>query len=400
MNSQEMELVLRDAEGNERALSLCPGAYVVGRDDDCDIQLFDDLVSRRHALLRIEGGRITIEDLGSRNGTYLDGVRITTTRVMSAGQRVSMGGHTLVPKPTTAIHPKTAAASANTPPVIPKDPLQRAVLQLGGTSAILSWSPQKLLSETDRLEDLLRPKIALVIELCEANQQKLANSIQAGVTELGQSLEKGGQWIGASDVADVASTLPGGVVSSLFSVFAASAGSNHVERAKQIKEQLEEEQAEYEMFTASLSKLRLPLETDYADVLLELCSWFKGEELDALVEISFQYRVVRLIADLRKAERAFRLEEAAQLLEELGCVDEAGKMRQRLLQRKEVTVDLNRLLTQIRSEGLSVPYKCTSCGGTLQIDGSKPEQEYQICGHCNAVVDVKKLERILGSLLS
>jgi pSer/pThr/pTyr-binding forkhead associated (FHA) protein len=48
----------------------------VGRSPDCDIFLDDVTVSRSHAVISQEGGRFTIEDLGSLNGTFLNRHRI------------------------------------------------------------------------------------------------------------------------------------------------------------------------------------------------------------------------------------------------------------------------------------------------------------------------------------
>jgi pSer/pThr/pTyr-binding forkhead associated (FHA) protein len=48
----------------------------VGRSPDCDIFLDDVTVSRSHAVIAQEGGRFTIEDLGSLNGTFLNRHRI------------------------------------------------------------------------------------------------------------------------------------------------------------------------------------------------------------------------------------------------------------------------------------------------------------------------------------
>jgi pSer/pThr/pTyr-binding forkhead associated (FHA) protein len=58
---------------------------------DCDVLLADPDVSRRHAIVReIEGG-LGIEDLGSRNGTYLDGERITGVAPLRPGGNLRFG---------------------------------------------------------------------------------------------------------------------------------------------------------------------------------------------------------------------------------------------------------------------------------------------------------------------
>ncbi len=53
-----------------------PGTLLVGREQDCDLIIDDKLLSRHHARLRLEDGALTVEDLGSANGTFVNGQRI------------------------------------------------------------------------------------------------------------------------------------------------------------------------------------------------------------------------------------------------------------------------------------------------------------------------------------
>lgn len=68
----------------------------IGRASDCDIQLLDPEVSRRHCVVRLdEDGRYLLEDLGSRNGTLVGGVPITR-HVLSFGDRIQVGRKTVL----------------------------------------------------------------------------------------------------------------------------------------------------------------------------------------------------------------------------------------------------------------------------------------------------------------
>ncbi len=53
------------------------GHTTLGRSPDADIRLVDDGISRHHARLTLTGMSIQVEDLGSSNGTYVNGERIT-----------------------------------------------------------------------------------------------------------------------------------------------------------------------------------------------------------------------------------------------------------------------------------------------------------------------------------
>jgi predicted Zn finger-like uncharacterized protein len=68
---------------------------VLGRGVTCDIQLQDSEISRRHAMLEIKGDAATVSDLGSTNGTFVDGIRVHT-RPIEAHQEFSLGTTTLM----------------------------------------------------------------------------------------------------------------------------------------------------------------------------------------------------------------------------------------------------------------------------------------------------------------
>jgi hypothetical protein len=74
---------------------------VLGRAPNCDCVLPEECVSRRHAQLWREGGRWFLRDLGSRNGTRINGMRVIERAEVRPGDRVSLGGATyrLRPRP-------------------------------------------------------------------------------------------------------------------------------------------------------------------------------------------------------------------------------------------------------------------------------------------------------------
>jgi hypothetical protein len=64
---------------------------VIGRQADCDLPLKHHDVSRRHSEVSFEQGHYVLRDLGSTNGTFLNGKEITTPSVLSPGDRIEMG---------------------------------------------------------------------------------------------------------------------------------------------------------------------------------------------------------------------------------------------------------------------------------------------------------------------
>lgn len=68
------------------------GSITVGRDPSCDVILSDDAgVSRRHARFQLLPSAIKLEDLGSRNGTFVEGHQLTSAALLSGGEWVRVG---------------------------------------------------------------------------------------------------------------------------------------------------------------------------------------------------------------------------------------------------------------------------------------------------------------------
>jgi DNA-binding winged helix-turn-helix (wHTH) protein len=73
-----------------RRLPLQPGENILGRDEAC-IQIESPTVSRRHACIRISGTEAVVEDLGSKNGTFVNGERVSTAVGLKDGDEVQVG---------------------------------------------------------------------------------------------------------------------------------------------------------------------------------------------------------------------------------------------------------------------------------------------------------------------
>jgi DNA-binding winged helix-turn-helix (wHTH) protein len=67
------------------------GEHVLGRDPDVEIYLNSPGVSRRHALIKIAAGLATIEDLGSKNGTFVADERVDGSRSLADGDIIGIG---------------------------------------------------------------------------------------------------------------------------------------------------------------------------------------------------------------------------------------------------------------------------------------------------------------------
>ncbi len=74
-----------------RRLALPAGSHKVGRDQECDVVLDDASVSRHHASLRVAGAELTVEDLGSKNGTHVNGKRVNGPTMVANADSITFG---------------------------------------------------------------------------------------------------------------------------------------------------------------------------------------------------------------------------------------------------------------------------------------------------------------------
>src|SRR5512143_3007515 len=94
--SQGLKVAVSPAEGEPFQRTL-PGIapVVVGRSSEVDLMVPDRMLSRRHARLYMEGAEWFVEDLGSHNGTFLNGARVQGPAPLKDGDVLALGGSTL-----------------------------------------------------------------------------------------------------------------------------------------------------------------------------------------------------------------------------------------------------------------------------------------------------------------
>jgi len=90
-SSRRACLVLADG----RDVPITGSVVSIGRLPECDVVLADGNVSRRHAEVRQSGDRWILVDLGSTNGTRLNGLPLTGPQELLAGDRISVGNNVL-----------------------------------------------------------------------------------------------------------------------------------------------------------------------------------------------------------------------------------------------------------------------------------------------------------------
>jgi len=84
-----------EALWRKQSFPLTDGEHVAGRDADCSLVIDGTTVSRRHARITLSNGTVMIEDLGSTNGTHVNGARIYAATRLSPGDEFALGSEKL-----------------------------------------------------------------------------------------------------------------------------------------------------------------------------------------------------------------------------------------------------------------------------------------------------------------
>lgn len=91
----DVNLVLFKKNGSQKSFSLPGNITVIGRRHDCDFYLPLQSVSRRHCQLIVNNGTLAIRDMGSKNGTYVNGEQVEE-RHLVAGDYIHVPPVTLL----------------------------------------------------------------------------------------------------------------------------------------------------------------------------------------------------------------------------------------------------------------------------------------------------------------
>jgi predicted component of type VI protein secretion system len=87
----DYQLVVLKGRSAAKTLRLADGVTTIGRQDGCELTLRSSQVSRRHCQLFEKKGLLLVKDLGSANGTFVNGKRIEEQRVLEPGDILMVG---------------------------------------------------------------------------------------------------------------------------------------------------------------------------------------------------------------------------------------------------------------------------------------------------------------------
>ena len=87
----DVSLKVQNGAKSGQELAVRTSKFFVGRGEDCHLRPKSDLISRHHCVLLVEESTVVVRDLGSRNGTFVNGQRITAESELKSGDELKIG---------------------------------------------------------------------------------------------------------------------------------------------------------------------------------------------------------------------------------------------------------------------------------------------------------------------
>ena len=88
-----MQVLLKIIGGKHagREIKISVAEFIIGRGENAHLRPGSDMVSRKHCAIKVADGKVTIKDLGSRNGSFVNGKRLTEAHVARSGDKIQIG---------------------------------------------------------------------------------------------------------------------------------------------------------------------------------------------------------------------------------------------------------------------------------------------------------------------
>ncbi|MBE3066809.1 MAG: FHA domain-containing protein [Chloroflexi bacterium] len=114
----QFQFVMRSGPTTGKIYPLEAPEIIIGRDASNGVAINDAEISRKHAKLSLHGSAYVIQDLGSTNGSFVNGQRITGTQVLNPGDTVSFGENIVLMYETAQDPNATVISSAQAPKTV------------------------------------------------------------------------------------------------------------------------------------------------------------------------------------------------------------------------------------------------------------------------------------------
>ncbi len=159
----EWALLLHEEDGGTQRFPVGEAALLVGRSSDADIRLEGDMVSRRHALVKLKDGVLTIEDLDSRNGFTVN-EEPTREATLANSDRVAIGSFTLTVELSGIVPPDSSFIQAGRAAQV----CETILLESGSHRLSVLYKTAELLGAVADPDDLLNQLLRVIFDALPA----------------------------------------------------------------------------------------------------------------------------------------------------------------------------------------------------------------------------------------
>lgn len=123
----DVKLVVANGKLAGKSVRVTGSKFFIGRGEDCNLRPASDLVSRHHCVIIVDGDYVAVRDLGSKNGTFVNGQRVRTEYALKDGDHLLVGVLEFIVK---------IGAAAEAPKAKPKvESVQQAVARTASASS-------------------------------------------------------------------------------------------------------------------------------------------------------------------------------------------------------------------------------------------------------------------------
>lgn len=191
MTSKMQSKVTIHFKGEDRCLNIDKPRYIIGRAQSVDVVIADDLLSRKHLEVKLVNGATWIRDLGSLNGTWLDGIKLLPNIPIELrpGQVISLGSEDAITvriehgeeqAVTVAALESRFKVVGGEDVVVPSVPTKNHKSKISSerAPALQEVPPSKSQSEQDVLEQIKRLIHTQSDELLETSRQEAQNFLE------------------------------------------------------------------------------------------------------------------------------------------------------------------------------------------------------------------------------
>jgi len=141
----QFQFVMRSGPTPGMTFPLEGDQLIIGRDASNNVAINDAEISRKHSRLSFQGGKYVLEDLGSTNGTFVNGQRLAGPAVLKPGDVVSLGEQIVLMYDAINIDPGATIASPRHAVRVSPPPVQQPqpVAQVHSPAPVYSSTPAK-----------------------------------------------------------------------------------------------------------------------------------------------------------------------------------------------------------------------------------------------------------------